>query len=147
EGKILLNMPKKHNVPVPVTKKSIYSRDRYLWHLSRDKMTRVFVLFVVSMGDILEDPANEPKKDMYMMSIDPEDVPDKLEYLEIGIIVGIPVSLPMFDNNCKSIEKNEQRSRTDKRCSQGITPINDGRTCTYNQRQVPGKTMTILFTM
>lgn len=26
----------KHNVPVPVTKKSIYSRDRNLWHLSHE---------------------------------------------------------------------------------------------------------------
>jgi hypothetical protein len=27
---------KKHNVPVPVSKKSIYSRDRNLWHLSHE---------------------------------------------------------------------------------------------------------------
>jgi argininosuccinate synthase len=26
----------KHNVPVPVSKKSIYSRDRNLWHLSHE---------------------------------------------------------------------------------------------------------------
>ncbi|XP_010536637.1 PREDICTED: argininosuccinate synthase, chloroplastic-like [Tarenaya hassleriana] len=71
---------KKHNVPVPVTKKSIYSRDRNLWHLSHE-------------GDILEDPANEPKKDMYMMSVDPEDAPDQPEYIEIGIESGIPVSI------------------------------------------------------
>ncbi|KAH0941818.1 hypothetical protein HID58_001455 [Brassica napus] len=70
---------KKHNVPVPVTKKSIYSRDRNLWHLSHE-------------GDILEDPANEPKKDMYMMSVDPEDAPDQPEYIEIGIESGLPVS-------------------------------------------------------
>ncbi|KAJ0104968.1 hypothetical protein Patl1_18300 [Pistacia atlantica] len=71
---------KKHNVPVPVTKKSIYSRDRNLWHLSHE-------------GDILEDPANEPKKDMYMMSVDPEDAPDKPELVEIGIVKGLPVSV------------------------------------------------------
>ncbi|XP_042492869.1 argininosuccinate synthase, chloroplastic-like [Macadamia integrifolia] len=71
---------KKHNVPVPVTKKSIYSRDRNLWHLSHE-------------GDILEDPANEPMKDMYMMTVDPEDAPDKPEYLEIGIVSGLPVSV------------------------------------------------------
>ncbi|KAI3942309.1 hypothetical protein MKW92_041446 [Papaver armeniacum] len=56
---------KKHNIPIPVTKKSIYSRDRNLWHLSHE-------------GDILEDPANEPTKDMYMMSVDPEDAPTSL---------------------------------------------------------------------
>ncbi|CAJ1943652.1 unnamed protein product [Sphenostylis stenocarpa] len=71
---------KKHNIPVPVTKKSIYSRDRNLWHLSHE-------------GDILEDPANEPKKDMYMMSVDPEDAPDQAEYVEIGIESGLPVSV------------------------------------------------------
>ncbi|XP_043703987.1 argininosuccinate synthase, chloroplastic-like [Telopea speciosissima] len=71
---------KKHNVPVPVTKKSIYSRDRNLWHLSHE-------------GDILEDPANEPMKDMYMISVDPEDAPNKPEYVEIGIVSGLPVSL------------------------------------------------------
>ncbi|KAI9070653.1 hypothetical protein K1719_047383 [Acacia pycnantha] len=71
---------KKHNVPVPVTKKSIYSRDRNLWHLSHE-------------GDILEDPAAEPKKDMYMMSVDPEDAPNQAEYVEIGIESGLPVSV------------------------------------------------------
>ncbi|KAJ8767043.1 hypothetical protein K2173_012554 [Erythroxylum novogranatense] len=71
---------KKHNVPVPVTKKSIYSRDRNLWHLSHE-------------GDILEDPANEPKKDMYMMTVDPEDAPTQPEYVEIGIVSGLPVSV------------------------------------------------------
>ncbi|OAY72325.1 argininosuccinate synthase, chloroplastic isoform X1 [Ananas comosus] len=71
---------KKHNVPVPVTKKSIYSRDRNLWHLSHE-------------GDILEDPANEPKKDMFMMTVDPEDAPDQPEYIEIGIMSGSPISL------------------------------------------------------
>ncbi|KAG6523481.1 hypothetical protein ZIOFF_013340 [Zingiber officinale] len=71
---------KKHSVPVPVSKKSIYSRDRNLWHLSHE-------------GDILEDPANEPKKDMYMMTVDPEDAPSQPEYLEIGIESGLPVSI------------------------------------------------------
>ncbi|XP_057480357.1 argininosuccinate synthase, chloroplastic-like [Actinidia eriantha] len=71
---------KKHNVPVPVTKKSIYSRDRNLWHLSHE-------------GDILEDPANEPKEDMYMMSVNPEDAPNQPEYVEIGIVSGLPISV------------------------------------------------------
>ncbi|XP_040985713.1 argininosuccinate synthase, chloroplastic isoform X2 [Juglans microcarpa x Juglans regia] len=70
---------KKHKVPVPVTKRSIYSRDRNLWHLSHE-------------GDILEDPTNEPMKDMYMLTVDPEDAPNKPEYVEIGIESGLPVS-------------------------------------------------------
>ncbi|PNY05609.1 argininosuccinate synthase chloroplastic-like, partial [Trifolium pratense] len=71
---------KKHNVPVPVTKKSIYSRDRNLWHITHE-------------GDVLEDPANEPKKDMYMLTADPEDAPNQPEYVEVGFESGIPVSV------------------------------------------------------
>eukprot|EP00850_Spirogloea_muscicola_P010669 SM000063S20059 [mRNA] locus=s63:539726:543417:- [translate_table: standard] len=70
----------KHNVPITATKKSIYSRDRNLWHISHE-------------GDILEDPANEPKKDMYVMTVDPEDAPNTPEYVEIGFEKGLPVSL------------------------------------------------------
>eukprot|EP00245_Coleochaete_scutata_P006758 TRINITY_DN21536_c0_g1_i1.p1 TRINITY_DN21536_c0_g1~~TRINITY_DN21536_c0_g1_i1.p1 ORF type:complete len:491 (+),score=115.07 TRINITY_DN21536_c0_g1_i1:91-1563(+) len=75
-----IDYAKKHNVPIPVTKKSIYSRDRNLWHISHE-------------GDVLEDPANEPKKDMFVMSVDPEDAPDTPEYVEIGFEKGYPVSL------------------------------------------------------
>ncbi|XP_059429325.1 argininosuccinate synthase, chloroplastic-like [Corylus avellana] len=71
---------KRHKVPVPVTKQSIYSRDRNLWHLSHE-------------GDILEDPAIEPKKDMYMLTVDPEDAPSVPEYAEIGVESGLPVSV------------------------------------------------------
>ncbi|PQP91554.1 argininosuccinate synthase chloroplastic-like [Prunus yedoensis var. nudiflora] len=71
---------KKHNVPVSVTKKSIYSRDGNLWHLSHE-------------GDILEDPENEPKKDMFMLTVDPEDAPNEPECVDIGIVSGIPVSV------------------------------------------------------
>ena len=34
---------------------------------------------LILKGDILEDPANEPKKDMYMMTVDPEDAPNEPE--------------------------------------------------------------------
>lgn len=39
---------------------------------------------MILKGDILEDPANEPKKDMYMMSVDPEDAPDKPEFVSFA---------------------------------------------------------------
>lgn len=42
-------------------------------------MSELFPLML--KGDILEDPANEPKKDMYMMSVDPEDAPNTPEYV------------------------------------------------------------------
>ena len=39
---------KKHNVPVPVSKKSIYSRDRNLWHLSHEVLS--IFLFIISFS-------------------------------------------------------------------------------------------------
>ncbi|KAJ1697516.1 hypothetical protein LUZ63_006028 [Rhynchospora breviuscula] len=71
---------KKYDIPVSVTKKSIYSRDRNLWHLSHE-------------DDILEDPGNEPEEGMYMMSVNPVDAPNQPEYLDIGIVKGVPVSI------------------------------------------------------
>ena len=44
-------------------------------------------------GDILKDPANEPKKNMYVMTVDPEEAPEEPEYVEIGIPFGIPISI------------------------------------------------------
>jgi argininosuccinate synthase len=65
------------NVPVSATEKSIYSRDRNIWHLSHE-------------GGILEDPWLEPEKAMFQLSIDPEDAPNEPEYLEIDFLEGIP---------------------------------------------------------
>lgn len=38
-----------------------------------------YPIFVTIKGDYLEDPANEPKKDMYMVTADPEDAPNQPE--------------------------------------------------------------------
>ncbi len=65
------------NVPVSVTEKSIYSRDCNIWHLSHE-------------GGILEDPWMEPERAMFQLSVDPEDAPDKPEYVEIDFVEGIP---------------------------------------------------------
>jgi argininosuccinate synthase len=65
------------NVPVSATVKSIYSRDRNIWHLSHE-------------GGILEDPWIEPERAMYQMTVDPQDAPDKPEYVEIDFQEGIP---------------------------------------------------------
>ena len=67
----------KFNVPVVHTEKSIYSRDANLWHLSHE-------------GGILEDPANEPEKIMYQMTVDPMDAPDEPEIVEIQFEEGVP---------------------------------------------------------
>lgn len=69
------------NIPIPVTKKDNYSRDRNLWHLSHE-------------GSELEDPANEPYYDRLLkLSVTPEKAPDKATYVEIEFEKGIPVAL------------------------------------------------------
>jgi len=67
-------------IPVPVTKDRPYSMDRNLWHLSHE-------------GGDLEDPWNEPQKDLYLLGVSPEDAPDKAEYIELDFEQGIPVAL------------------------------------------------------
>ncbi|CDY08951.1 BnaC08g11810D [Brassica napus] len=54
---------------------------------------RLELIFFSHEGDILEDLANERKKHMYMMSVDPEDAPDQPEYIEIGTECGLLVAL------------------------------------------------------
>lgn len=71
---------REHNVPVAQAERSIYSHDRNLWHLSHE-------------GGILEDPANEPERGMYLWTVDPEDAPDEAEIIEIAFEEGIPVSI------------------------------------------------------
>lgn len=71
---------RKHNVPVVHTEKSIYSRDRNLWHLSHE-------------GGILEDPANEPEESMYQWTVSPFDAPDAPEVVRIDFEKGVPVAV------------------------------------------------------
>jgi argininosuccinate synthase len=66
-----------HNVPVTATLKSIYSRDRNLWHLSHE-------------GGPLEDPWQEAPADMFVLSADPVNAPNEPEYVEIYFEAGIP---------------------------------------------------------
>jgi len=40
---------KKHNVPVPVTKKSIYSRDRNLWHITHEVGFEVTLIVALNL--------------------------------------------------------------------------------------------------
>jgi argininosuccinate synthase len=75
-----IDYAEKHNVPVPVTKKRPYSMDRNIWHLSHE-------------GSDLEDPWNEPKADVYMVTKTPEQAPDVAAYVEISFEKGIPVAI------------------------------------------------------
>lgn len=73
-----LDYAKRFNVPVSASKKSIYSRDRNLWHISHE-------------GGVLENPENEPEEDMYMLTKSIRDAPDEPQYVTIGIEQGLPV--------------------------------------------------------
>jgi argininosuccinate synthase len=76
----LMAYAKSRDIPVPVTKEKPYSMDRNLLHLSFE-------------GGILEDPWNEPPKDMFVLSVSPEDAPEQPTYVEIGFREGNPVSV------------------------------------------------------
>jgi argininosuccinate synthase len=69
-----------HNVPVAATIKSIYSRDRNLWHISHE-------------GGLLEDPWMEPEESMYQLSVSPENAPNEPQYVVIDFVRGEPVAL------------------------------------------------------
>ncbi len=75
-----IDYAEKHGIPIPVTKKRPYSMDRNIWHLSHE-------------GADLEDPWNEPKADVYMVTKTPEQAPDVPAYVEIDFEKGIPVAI------------------------------------------------------
>jgi argininosuccinate synthase len=67
-------------IPVPVTKKDPYSRDRNLWHLSHE-------------GGPLEDPSFEPVESMFQLTTSPENAPDVAEKVTISFEAGLPVAV------------------------------------------------------
>ncbi|MBC7252166.1 MAG: argininosuccinate synthase, partial [Anaerolineae bacterium] len=69
-----------HNVPVSATERSIYSRDRNIWHLSHE-------------GGILENPWAEPEEEMFCITVAPEAAPDKPHFLTIDFEKGVPVAI------------------------------------------------------
>jgi argininosuccinate synthase len=69
-----------HNIPIEQTTKSIYSRDRNLWHISHE-------------GAELEDPANAPQEAMWQWVTAPERAPEQPAEVEIGFEHGVPVSV------------------------------------------------------
>jgi argininosuccinate synthase len=68
------------NIPVSATLKSIYSRDRNLFHMSHE-------------GGPLENPWTKPEESMYTLTKSPMDAPDEPEVVEINFEEGYPVGL------------------------------------------------------
>src|SRR5271154_6769316 len=75
-----LEYAQQHNIPVDQSKKKIYSRDRNLWHVSHE-------------GADLESPANEPKDDLWMISVPVTEAPNEPEYVTIDFEQGSPVGV------------------------------------------------------
>jgi argininosuccinate synthase len=71
---------KTHDVPVDQSPRDMFSRDGNLWHLSHE-------------GGNLEDPWDPPRKEMFKLTVDPQEAPDEPEVVTIGFERGVPVTL------------------------------------------------------
>jgi len=67
-------------IPVEASAKKPYSMDRNLLHISFE-------------SGILEDPWMEPPKDMFKLSVSPEDAPNRSEYVTLDFVRGICVAV------------------------------------------------------
>jgi argininosuccinate synthase len=76
----LIAYAEKHGIPVPVTAEKPYSMDRNLLHISFE-------------GGILEDPWSAPPKDMFVLTVDPEDAPEEPTVIEVTYEKGNPVAV------------------------------------------------------
>jgi len=76
----LMDYARSKNIPIPVSKEKPYSTDRNLLHMSFE-------------GGVLENPWNEPKEDMFVLSVSPEAAPDSPTYMEIEFKEGNPVAV------------------------------------------------------
>ena len=76
----MIDYAEKYNIPVKSTKKSPYSEDRNLLHISHE-------------GGVLEDLWVEPPEDMFVMTVSPEKAPDRPTYVEVSFEKGNPVAI------------------------------------------------------
>jgi argininosuccinate synthase len=70
----------KHGVPVDQSPRDLFSRDGNLWHLSHE-------------GGNLEDTWSAPQKEMFKLTVDPQDAPDTPQEVTIAFEAGVPVSV------------------------------------------------------
>ena len=70
-----------HGIDLPFSADSSYSRDRNLWHISRE-------------GLELEEPDKEPNYDhLLVLGVTPEKAPDEGEYVTLTFEKGVPVAI------------------------------------------------------
>ncbi len=76
-----IDYAQKHNIPIPVSKKKIYSQDRNLWHISHE-------------GAEIEHPNAEPNWEACLtMTVPPEKAPDQAEIVEVEFERGNPIAV------------------------------------------------------
>ncbi|CAH0043815.1 unnamed protein product [Clonostachys solani] len=80
----LLEYARVNNIPVSSTPKAPWSMDANLVHCSYE-------------AGILEDPNREPPKNLWTMTVDPVDAPDKPYHFSIDFLKGIPVKVTTED--------------------------------------------------
>jgi len=71
---------KAKGVPIQQSRKKLYSRDRNLWHISHE-------------GADLEDPTNEPRDDLWTISVPIAKAPARPTYVNIDFKSGKPVAV------------------------------------------------------
>lgn len=76
----LIEYAKENKIPIPVSVEKPYSMDRNLMHLSFE-------------GGILEDPYQEPKDEMFLLTTSPEKAPDEPTYIELEFEEGNCVAI------------------------------------------------------
>ncbi len=76
----LLDYAQKHNIPVKATKKEPWSSDENLMHISFE-------------AGMLEDPWTKPLKEMFELSVSPQDAPDSIQELTLEFEDGVPVKI------------------------------------------------------
>ncbi len=75
-----ISYAEKHDIPIPIKAASPYSIDENLWGRS------------IECG-VLEDPWAEPPEEVFAWTKSPLASPEQPEYIEIGFVSGVPVSL------------------------------------------------------
>lgn len=71
----LLEYLAERDIPTTASAEKIYSRDANAWHISHE-------------GGELEDPWNQPSKQVWTMTVDPIDAPNEPEFLTISVVKG-----------------------------------------------------------
>src|SRR5256714_14435986 len=120
----------KHNIPIPVSKKKIYSQDRNLWHISHE-------------GAEIERPDAEPNWEACLtMVVPPEKAPNEAEVVSVEFEAGNPIAV-----NGKKLPGEQliaELNRVGGRHGVGVTVLAENRLIGMKSRRVyetPGGTI------